>query len=122
MSFHFVDLRDRITLSAPASEVISAINVSEGQTVATGDILLQLNTQIADAKVRQLQADVAAKSAQLAELQAGALRVILSRSNEPSARPLVSELQPERATMIRIMQALIIFIVNSLWGSIALGK
>ncbi|MFP6790989.1 MAG: HlyD family efflux transporter periplasmic adaptor subunit [Thalassolituus sp.] len=97
--------RDRITLSAPASEVISAINVSEGQTVATGDILLQLNTQIADAKVRQLQADVAAKSAQLAELQAGArseerLRAS-SQVNEVKAHLLDAEQRLERTKALR---------------------
>lgn len=97
--------RDRITLSAPVGEVISAIHISEGQNVAKGDILLQLDTQVADAKVRQLDADVAAKYAQLAELKAGArseerLRAS-SQVNEVKARLVDAQQRFERTQALR---------------------
>lgn len=64
--------RDRLTLTAPVSETIAQVQVSEGQAVNRGDALLQLDSTKAQATVSQQQAILAQASARLAELQSGA--------------------------------------------------
>ncbi|MBJ7537291.1 HlyD family secretion protein [Marinomonas transparens] len=63
--------RDRISLSAPASEPIILVNVSEGQQVYQGDILLQLDSRSADALIAQREAELAQANAALSVLTAG---------------------------------------------------
>ncbi|MDK2777352.1 MAG: HlyD family efflux transporter periplasmic adaptor subunit [Pseudomonadota bacterium] len=64
--------RERITLTAPASEVIQQIQVHEGDRVKAGTVLMQLDSTRASAAVDQQQALTAQARARLAELQAGA--------------------------------------------------
>lgn len=63
--------RDRIRLSATSSEQITSVNVSEGQVVHKGDILLQLNARSANALITQRKAELAQASEVLNELIAG---------------------------------------------------
>src|SRR5687768_2475775 len=65
---------DRVTLPAPATETIIAIEVREGQRVQAGDVLLRLEatgneSQLAAAAAQQRRSDAA-----LAELRAGPRR------------------------------------------------
>lgn len=64
--------RDRITLTATASEVITEVLVREGQTVAAGQLLLRLDDRRQNARVAQAAAEVERAAAQLAEWQNGA--------------------------------------------------
>lgn len=64
--------RDRITLSATASEIITEVLVSEGQMVAEGQVLMRLDDRRQQARVAQAAAAVEQAKAQLVELQNGA--------------------------------------------------
>lgn len=66
--------RDRISLSAPVSEVIRTLNVTEGQSVQPGDILLTLDSTLAESRLQQRQAELDSARATLDELLAGARR------------------------------------------------
>ena len=62
---------DRITLPAPAAERIVAIHVREGQRVATGQLMLQLEETATGSTTRALQAQAAGQRSALEELEAG---------------------------------------------------
>lgn len=57
--------RDRIELSAPAFEPIVEIAVREGDEVATGDLVLRLDTHRIEARLSQARADLATADANL---------------------------------------------------------
>ncbi|WP_244244151.1 HlyD family secretion protein [Marilutibacter alkalisoli] len=63
--------RDRITLPAPAAERIVAIDVREGETVAVGQRVMQLEPVRTDARLEALRAQAHQAGAVLAELEAG---------------------------------------------------
>uniref|UniRef100_UPI00289CE114 HlyD family efflux transporter periplasmic adaptor subunit n=1 Tax=Stenotrophomonas sp. TaxID=69392 RepID=UPI00289CE114 len=62
---------DRITVPAPAAEVIAAVDVREGQPVKAGTVLMQLDPARGDAQFAAAQADTARAQAQLEELKVG---------------------------------------------------
>ena len=62
---------DRVTLPAPASERIVRIDVREGQQVAAGAPLLQLEPAHTASQLAALQAQTAQRSAALSELRHG---------------------------------------------------
>ncbi|GAB1049236.1 MAG: HlyD family efflux transporter periplasmic adaptor subunit [Shewanella algae] len=64
--------RDRIQLSAPVAEQIADIHVAEGDKVEAGQLLLQLDSRSAAARVAQRRAELAEVGARLDELQQGA--------------------------------------------------
>lgn len=64
--------RDRIQLSAPVAEQIADIHVAEGDKVEAGQLLLQLDSRSAAARVAQRSAELAEAGARLDELQQGA--------------------------------------------------
>jgi len=64
--------RDRITLTAPASETLIESQVQEGQKVKAGDLLLQLDPTRAQARLSAQQAMLRQASAHLQELENGA--------------------------------------------------
>jgi HlyD family secretion protein len=64
--------RDRIALTATASEIITAIKVKQGQQVSQGQVLLQLDTTEQQARVNQAQAQAASAKAHLQQLENGA--------------------------------------------------
>ncbi len=64
--------RDRIQLSAPVAEQIADIHVVEGDKVEAGQLLLQLDSRSAAARVAQRRAELAEAGARLDELQQGA--------------------------------------------------
>jgi HlyD family secretion protein len=64
--------RDRIEIVAEASEPIVSIEVREGQHVALGDVLMRQETDVANARGAQAEAQVAQARQRLAELERGA--------------------------------------------------
>ncbi len=62
---------DRITVPAPAAEVIAAVDVHEGQRVKAGTLLMQLDPARGDAQFAAAQADSARALAQLDALEVG---------------------------------------------------
>lgn len=62
---------DRITVPAPAAEVIAVVDVREGQPVKAGTRLMQLDPARGDAQLAAAQADSARAQAQLEELEIG---------------------------------------------------
>lgn len=62
---------DRVTLPAPASERIVRIDVREGQQVAAGEPLMQLEPAHARSQLEALQAQAAQRDAALLELRHG---------------------------------------------------
>ena len=64
--------RDRLTLIAPTGELITQVNVHEGDKVSAGAVLLTLDDRAAQARVAQRQAQLAQVEASLAELTKGA--------------------------------------------------
>ncbi len=63
--------RERHTLTAPASELITAVMVREGDTVQTGQLLLTLDTTSVQARIAQRQAELADVQALQQELIQG---------------------------------------------------
>ncbi|MCZ2721589.1 HlyD family efflux transporter periplasmic adaptor subunit [Marinomonas sp. 15G1-11] len=63
--------RDRISLSAPSSEQIVTVMVSEGEVVEKGDVLLQLEDRSVNALVAQREAELIQAKAALSMLTAG---------------------------------------------------
>lgn len=59
--------RDRLTLTAPVSELISQVNVVEGQQVKEGEVLVRLDSTSANARVALRQAELKQAQAILAE-------------------------------------------------------
>lgn len=62
---------DRITVPAPAAEIIATVDVHEGQQVKAGAVLMQLDPARGDAQFAAAQADTARAQAQLEELKIG---------------------------------------------------
>lgn len=66
--------RDRIALTAEQAEAITAIHVTEGEPVAAGALILELDPRRADARYRQLQATRDRAEYRLAEISRGPRR------------------------------------------------
>ncbi|SIR13018.1 HlyD family secretion protein [Shewanella morhuae] len=64
--------RDRLTLIAPVGELITQVNVVEGQQVKAGEVLLLLDTTSANARLALRQAELEQANAKLAEAITGA--------------------------------------------------
>ncbi|GIU10638.1 ABC drugE1 family efflux system MFP [Shewanella morhuae] len=64
--------RDRLTLTAPVGELITQVNVVEGQQVKAGEVLLLLDTTSANARLALRQAELEQANAKLAEAITGA--------------------------------------------------
>jgi HlyD family secretion protein len=64
--------RDRLTLTAPVGELITQVNVLEGQRVRAGEVLIQLDATSANASVALRQAELEQAQAKLAEAITGA--------------------------------------------------
>ena len=62
---------DRISVPAPAAEVISTVDVREGQAVKAGALLMRLDPVRGAAQLDAAQAETARAQAQLEELQVG---------------------------------------------------
>ncbi|MFO6424060.1 HlyD family secretion protein [Motilimonas sp. KMU-193] len=88
--------RDRLTLTAPVSEQVAEIWVSEGQQVTAGMPLLRLNDSIAQARVQQKQAELAQAQAKLAELLAGARSEEIERAEAVIAEAKANVIQAQQ--------------------------
>lgn len=85
--------RDRVTLSATASELIVAQPVAEGSNVSAGTLLVQLDTTLQTAYVRKIEADIAQQQAVLERLRNGfrAEEIGSAAARADSARSLLQE-------------------------------
>lgn len=64
--------RDRLTLTAPVGELITQVNVVEGQQVKAGEVLLTLDSTSANARLALRQAELEQAKAKLSEAVTGA--------------------------------------------------
>ena len=87
--------RDRIILSAPASEIIVEVAAKQGTKVEEGELLLRLDDQKQQAAVASAFADVQRAEAFLAELNSGARpeEIAAARSQVASQKALYVEAQ-----------------------------
>tara|TARA_R110000868_G_scaffold34671_4_gene125063 strand:- start:2297 stop:3262 length:966 start_codon:yes stop_codon:yes gene_type:complete len=97
--------RERLTLTAPASEIITDIRVHEGQVVRAGEVLLSLDSTHAEASVRVQQAQLDQANAYLSERTNGARQEELAsaqaRVEGANASLLEAQQQWQRATALR---------------------
>ncbi|MGN6112908.1 MAG: HlyD family secretion protein [Luteimonas sp.] len=86
---------DRIAVPAPVAERIVAIDVREGERVAAGQALLQLETTRTAAATAAAQAEAQRQQAALAELQAGprAERIAQARAQLAAAQAQARDAQ-----------------------------
>ncbi len=92
---------DRIRLPAPAAERIVAIDVKEGQQVAAGARLLQLETALGRAQLDAARAQAQRSEEALVELRAGPRveQIAQARANLSAARAQATEAQAQLARL-----------------------
>lgn len=77
---------DRIAIPAPASETIVSMYVREGQQVAAGALLMQLDATRADAQLAAMRAQTRRSRSALDELQTGPRQEAIARARANVAR------------------------------------
>lgn len=97
--------RDRLTLTAPSTELIADIQVQEGDRVSAGTVLLRLDSRAADARLAQAMANLAQAEARLAELTKGARDEELARAEArlAGARATLSEARAQYDRTVRLV-------------------
>lgn len=88
---------DRIDLPAEASESILDWHVTEGERVAAGQLLLQLDPRRQDARIAQARGEVALAEARLSELSNGARPESIEAAQATLARNRAEQLDAERS-------------------------
>ena len=86
---------DRIALVAESSEPILRFAVAEGDRVAAGDVLLELDTRRQDARIAQATASLAEAEARLAELAHGARIETIDAARAALARARAAQTDAE---------------------------
>jgi HlyD family secretion protein len=87
---------DRIGLPAEASESILHWHVAEGDRIAAGQLLLELDPRRQDARIAQAQGEVAQAEAHLSELRNGARAESIEAAQASLARSRAEQLDSER--------------------------
>ncbi|HSC85372.1 MAG TPA: biotin/lipoyl-binding protein, partial [Pseudomonas sp.] len=87
---------DRVALPAEASETILSWHVAEGDQVAAGQLLLELDPRRQDARIAQAEGEVAQNAARLAELSNGARAEQIDAANASLARNRAERVDAER--------------------------
>ena len=87
---------DRIGVAAEAAEPIVAITVKEGDTVAAGDLLLELDARRVEAQLAQAEAERARAEAALQELLHGARSESIDAARAELARSDVASADAQR--------------------------
>lgn len=97
--------RDRILLTAPASEILRSQSMAEGTAVQAGQTLLQLDPQLQQLKVDKARAETERAQAALALLQQGSraeqIDAAKARLEQARLRRSDSERQLKRAQQLR---------------------
>jgi HlyD family secretion protein len=88
--------RDRITLSATAAEVITALPIREGSRVSRGDLLVELDNSLQRTVVAKAEADVQQFEANLEKLRNG--------PREEEIMAAEARVEAARATLQEIIQ------------------
>lgn len=86
---------DRIALPTESSEIILSWKVAEGDRVAAGQLLLELDPRRLDARLNQARAEVAQASARLQELTNGARQETLETAQALLARNSAEQTEAE---------------------------
>ncbi|MGL4936491.1 HlyD family secretion protein [Shewanella sp.] len=89
--------RDRLTLTAPVSELISQIHVVEGSRVRAGEPLIELDATSAKARLALKQAELEQAKAKLAEAKTGARVEEIARAKAVLAGTHASVKEAQRA-------------------------
>lgn len=97
--------RDRITLSATAAEVITALPVREGTMVARGDLIVQLDDSLQMAVVAKAEADVQQFEANLEKLRNGPREeeIMAASARAEAARASLREITQDIARIQRLV-------------------
>jgi HlyD family secretion protein len=88
--------RTTLEIAAPVSEVIVDIPVSRGSHVQAGDVLVQLDTEVAEAESRAREAALAAAQAGLAEAEGEFARVDALASRKVASTKELDRARRER--------------------------
>jgi HlyD family secretion protein len=98
--------RDRIEMIAEESEPIVSIDVREGAHVAAGQVLLRQETQVAQARAAELQAQVAQAKQKLTELERGERVEVVqqARARVESAKAMVARDEREYKRLSELVQ------------------
>lgn len=98
--------RDRITLSATAAEVITALPVREGTTVSRGDLLVQLDDSLQMAVVAKAEADVQQFEANLEKLRNGPREeeIMAAEARVEAARASLQEITQDIGRIERLVR------------------
>jgi len=98
--------RDRIEMIAEESEPIMSIEVREGAHVDAGQVLLRQETQVAQARAAELQAQIAQARQKLIELERGERVEVVqqARARVESARAMAARDQREYKRLSELIQ------------------
>jgi len=98
--------RDRIEMVAEESEPIVSLDVREGAHVEAGQILLRQETQVAQARAAELEAQVAQARQKLTELERGERVEVVqqARARVESAKAMVARDQREYKRLSELVQ------------------
>jgi len=98
--------RDRVTLSATAAEVITALPVHEGSPVTQGDLLVQLDDSLQMAVVTNAEADVLQFEANLEKLRNGPREeeIMAAEARVEAARATLQEITQDISRIQRLVQ------------------
>lgn len=98
--------RDRIALNAEASEPLTAIHVREGDAIEAGQVLVQLDTQRAQARVARARAELSRAQRQLDELIRGPRqeRILEVRAQLAGAESRLETARQEYARIARLVE------------------
>ncbi|MCG6539722.1 HlyD family efflux transporter periplasmic adaptor subunit [Pseudomonas sp. KSR10] len=88
---------DSISLPAEASEIMLSVNVNEGDHVAAGQLLLELDARRHDARIAQARGQVDQAAAQFAELSNGARSETIEAARARLARSRAEQTDTERS-------------------------
>jgi HlyD family secretion protein len=96
--------RERVTVTAQATERITRIDVAEGDDVHAGDPILSLDARRSEAHIDQARAEVARAESALAELRNGTRieRVDAARANLNGAQASAANARRERDRLAEI--------------------
>jgi HlyD family secretion protein len=87
---------DRIAVTAEASEPVTRWAVAEGDRVAAGDVVLELDARRQEARIAQARANVAQARARLAELANGARIETIEAARATLTRARAAQADAER--------------------------
>ncbi|WP_112322147.1 HlyD family secretion protein [Oceanibium sediminis] len=98
--------RERVSLTATANEIITALPVAEGERVEVGTILVQLDDRLAQANLEVALANRAQAQADLDRMQSGAREeeIAIAEARVDGARAIYGEAETTVERNIRLLE------------------